>query len=341
MAKPGHDDTLALLDDDATSGDGLGMAAWGFAAVVAVVLGFASWQFAPSSRSEAVVAAAPEPAEVTGSIAPAGAAVIARPAREVGGDRIAPLLIAPPDQTVSAREMAQLRADLHDLQRRIAQMGLAGDGVSRRLDRLEERLSTIAAATARPAPEPARAAAEPPREAAPPAATETPVAPPAPPPPPEAVRVPTPRPEAEAPATTGSVPPKVVTATVKIDRETAAAPPPPATAPAVATPVDPAKATPKETAAPKTAAALDLGGYRSLASLKRAWTEASTRHGELGNAVEPLARLHETATGMEARLIVGPYADQTEAAKGCVRMRALGVACAVTGYTGQPLAAMR
>jgi hypothetical protein len=88
-------------------------------------------------------------------------------------------------------------------------------------------------------------------------------------------------------------------------------------------------------------AALDLGGYRSLVSLKKAWSDMTGRYGEFGAKMEPLARLRETEAGMEARLLAGPYASQTEAAKSCMRLKALGVGCAVTTYSGQPLGAVK
>lgn len=95
------------------------------------------------------------------------------------------------------------------------------------------------------------------------------------------------------------------------------------------------------TAASGEVAALDLGGYRSLSSLKKAWSDMTGRYGEFGAKMEPLARLRETETGMEARLLAGPYTSQTEAAKSCMRLKALGVGCAVTTYSGQPLGGVK
>jgi hypothetical protein len=89
------------------------------------------------------------------------------------------------------------------------------------------------------------------------------------------------------------------------------------------------------------AAALDLGGYRSLASLRRSWGDMTSRYAEFGAKMEPLARLRETDNGMEARLLAGPYPNQAEAAKSCMRLKALGVTCTVTGYSGQPLSAVK
>ena len=171
MDRPG--DPAALLDDDATNG-GLGLAVWGFTTVVAVILGFASWQYAPphpEGPEETRVVALPASDEITGSIAVAerGAGGVA-PARVVGGSRITPMALSPGESPATSRDIDQLRAEMRDLQRRMAQMGLSGDGLSRRLDRLEQRLTTLASAAA---PAPAATAvtpSEPAHEAAAPAA---------------------------------------------------------------------------------------------------------------------------------------------------------------------------
>lgn len=362
MDRPG--DPAALLDDDATNG-GLGLAVWGFTTVVAVILGFASWQYAPprpDGAEETRVVALPAADEITGSIAVAerGAGGVA-PARVVGGSRITPMALSPGEAPATSRDIDQLRAEMRDLQRRMAQMGLSGDGLSRRLDRLEQRLTTLASASApapaaTPAPptEPAHEATAAPaatpvaaREAAPRVVATGEV-------PADARRLPQPRPESDLPIVTGSLPPKPA-APGKTDRQasapavpsietvtvkplaSAAQPPAPAPAPH---PAPQAEASP--VAAPTgTIAAIDLGGYRSLVSLKKSWSDLTERYTEFGNGIEALARLRETDTGMEARLVAGPYPSQSDAAKACIRLRALGVTCAVTGFTGQPLAAIR
>lgn len=340
MAKTRPADPAALFDDDTGGQGGLGLLLWGFATVIAVVLGYASWQFAPAGRTDAEAtrtAALPSADDVTGSIGDTDAGTTAPNARTVGATRFPATPIGASEPPVTKREIEQLRADLRDLQRRIVQMGMSGDGVSRRLDRLEERLDGLVAS--RPAPP------KPVAEAAPTAPEPSPQAEPSEPPgrvaavpsdptPVVTVKVPHPRPEIDQPAVTGSLPPK--TAPGKTDREPAAPPPQPALPPAEAAAKPTAPATPAATIA-----AVDVGGYRSLVTLKKSWSDMSERYAEFGKGVEPLARLRETDSGMEARLVVGPYANQSEAAKTCLRMRALGVNCAVTGYTGQPLSALR
>lgn len=325
VAKTRTGDPVAFLRDDVARDGGLGMAVWGFAAVISVVLGYASWQFHPP-RDETLVTRAltPDGEDATGSIATEETGGASTAVRPVGGAKVAPLVLGASEQQPTMRDIVQIRADLRDLQRRIAQMGLAGDGVSRRLDRLEARLDT-AAHTATPhertaadeAPAAARATSQ--------ALAKTDAAPA------DAVRIPQPRPEADLPAVTGSVPAKAAAAAApgRDDREpTQAAADPPKAVTTASVPMGPI-------------AALDLGGHRSLAALKKSWTDMSGRYAEFGGGIEPLARLNETEAGIEARLVVGPYPNPTEASKACVRLRTLGVACAVTGYTGQSLAAIR
>lgn len=345
--------TATFYDEDPARNGGFGLVIWGFATVAAVVLGFASWQFAPPrADGEAVrMAGGPNADEITGSIVP-GDRPAPLPSRVIAPGKVGPLVLGadPNEPAVTIRDIEVLRADLRELQRRIAQMGLSGDGMSRRVDRLEERITVIASSVpSQPAPGEtvaardesgaSQTAGQPIRTAGGPAeASATP-------------RLPQPRPEADLPTVTGSVPPKAATtgSAGKLDREpTPAAPAPqavaaaPAPAPAAAAaapaPVEVVKVQPVGGA---TVAAIDLGGYRSLASLKKSWSDMSDRYAEFGHGIEPLARLRETDSGMEARLVAGPYSSQQEAAKACIRMKAFGVSCQVTGYTGQPLAAIR
>jgi hypothetical protein len=432
-------------DDEETTNGGFAFAGWGFATVVALTLGIASWQYAPPRTMPYEVARAevqlPDPTE-TGSVPRGDRPPVAQPARVVGADRVSPMPLAADVQLATSRDIDQLRTEIRELQRRLGQAGLSGDGLSRRLDRLEERIA-VDPAVARdrlarlvgpgersdpPKPEPSKPEAakpepgkveavkptvdridpakpvEPPKAALerieakpaePPKVVEKPAEPapapaavvdrvPAQPekldrliveripvpaarptdvPDPAPVRTakavpsaPAPTGETDGPATTGTVartnsipvtPPVVV----------AAAPPPPAATqdtPPVAPKGDllaaPAKSDPSAVAAKadgftlptavmpassEPPAAIDLGGYRSLATLRKAWTDLSGRNSELGRGLAPLARLKETESGIEARLLVGPFPNQTEAAKSCMRLRAAGVACSVGVYSGQ------
>lgn len=397
VAKGNERDYVALLEDEATTGGGLALAGWGLTTVAACVLGFASWQYAPPRSAPTELARAdaslPDPSEVTGSIAfsDRGQTTVG-PSRVVGAARVAPMPIAANETVATSRDIEQLRSEIKELQRRLAAVGQTGDGMARRVDKIEEKLAgdptivrdRLAALPVIPAGEPTSSDRIVERSAVP---------------------LPVPRPSPDQPIVTGSIPPKateptgeaapktarIVTPAAPSDgAKTAAAPesakPLPgieATRPATSTePVksatqpEPAKPSglaaavattgatmapapqptsqPPAPAAPATApettgsisaspdaAALDLGGHRSLASLKRAWSDMTTRYSEFGARMEPLARLRETDSGMEARLLAGPYSNQAEAAKSCMRLKALGVSCAVTTYSGQPLAGVK
>lgn len=433
MAK--NDDELGDWIDAEVNSGGLALFGWGFGAVAAFVLGFASWQYAPSRSTSTEVArleAPSDPAEVTGSIATAdrGQTSVA-PSRVVGASRVAPMPLASNETVATSRDIDQLRAELREMQRRMAQIGMAGEGVTRRIDRIEERVSSAAVSQREQI-----AALMPPPQAA--AATSTVEAPralekssmervgpadkttdkvaadkPADDKP-TAVRtaerlpVPIPKPtydiataqpptpgsfDADGPATTGAVPkstiekpeaprpeitaseapepkPAKVTPTMKpakvpppavppmtLSPSAAATPPAGEAAPLPAvTPSAPVRvvtAQPNPAAPPVTApaatpaptsdapAAIDLGGYRSLASLRRSWSDMNLRYGDLSKGLEPLARLRETDSGMEARLLAGPFASQTDAAKACMRLKAAGALCTVTSYGGQPITGLR
>lgn len=398
VAKP-NQDIGDWIEAEAGNG-GLSVVAWGFGSVVAFVLAFASWQYAPapSTIGETLRAetARPDPAEITGSIASSEAGETrVEPTRSIGGGRLSPLPLAGDETLATSRDIAQLRSEIRDIQRRIAQIGMSGDGVSRRLDLMEERIGGLAA---RPVDLPA-IAGEPVKpaetaKAADPAQevhfAERPA---------EKLPTPQPRPafdapapmiptvlDADGPATTGAVPKKPAgeaTAPAKSEAApkaakgafpsapTAAAPSPASPQPSGEAAAAPAEAiaavtttpaateaaaaqapvrvvtgAPNPTATATTpanahAAAIDLGGFRTLASLRRSWSDLALRHGDLAKGLEPLARLRETDSGMEARLLAGPFADQTEAAKACLRLRAVGATCAVTTYGGQPIAGLR
>lgn len=408
-----RNDEIGDWMDGEGAGSGLALVGWGFGAVGAVVLAFASWQYAAprpivteQARAEAML---PDPTEVTGSIAATDRGqTTVQPSRVVGASRIAPMPLAGNESVATSRDIDQLRSEIRDIQRRIVQIGLSGDGVSRRIDRIEERVAGLAAPGA-----PAVLA-----EANRPA--ETPVvevAPEKPRPERTAERLPTPQPrplveipavppgyDGDGPATTGAVPkpadrlekaadrvetvePKTgetkpakseaapkgsrglvptaaaVTPTPAVaaraadhvDEPTAAPeakpaapvrivsaqPPAPAQPPmpVVAPQAPPTSAETKPAGGP--AAAIDLGGYRSLASLRRSWSDMTLRSSDVVKGLEPLARLRETDSGMEARLVAGPFADQTEAAKACLRVKAAGAYCAVTTHGGQPIGGLR
>jgi hypothetical protein len=381
--------------EDGASGGGLAVLGWGFGAVVAFVLAFASWQYAPARPTSGQLARTdvgqPDPSEITGSIvATDGATTSVQPSRTIGLGRVAPLPLAGDERVATSRDLDRIRSEIAEIRRRIQQIGMAGDGVSRRLDGIEERISsaaspgeaaTLPAVAGKPiavAPL-ATAASEPQRTERLPTPLPRPAL---------DARLSSPPPgyDADGPATTGAVP-KTPRSPAQGDGASlpaikgepmAKAEPAPRVEPAVddlaakpsstdaePKPVEAAASTPPEsppartvrivsttptastdTAAAKPAAAvpasaIDLGGFRTLASLRRAWSDTAGRNADLAKALEPLARLRETDTGMEARLLAGPFADPTEAAKACLRLKAGGAPCAVTTYSGQPIGGLR
>ena len=437
----GRDDDIGDWIEAEATGGGLALLGWGFGSAVAVVLAFASWQYAaplPSSRTDL---SQPDPTEITGSIAASdrGQTSVA-PTRGLGAGRFGPVPLGSDESVATSRDIEALRGELADIRRRISQIGMAGEGFSRRIDGLEARVN------APTAPEEATAAAARPADPGgaplvrarvePRTADRLPVPPPRPdfdvvhPPPVGAV-------DADGPATTGAVPrppqpterhdasestvakpspgpevaakpsPSVEAAKPVVSGEAGAkavatsveagakagspadlAPKPsapmdltgkvaaadPAARPAgptefpgkpakaplpvpAAKPIDDAAAKavrvvtarqadapgapPSEVAPDGPRAAIDLGGFRSLGSLRRAWSDTAGRHADLSKGLEPLARLRETDSGIEARLLAGPFADQTEAAKACLRLKAIGAPCTVTTYSGQPIGGLR
>ncbi|WP_333822440.1 SPOR domain-containing protein [Pinisolibacter sp.] len=392
--------------EEEASGGGLAVLGWGFGAVVTFVLAFASWQYAPSRPAPGALARTeigqPDPSEITGSIAATdGATTSVLPSRTIGLGRVAPMPLAGHETVATSRDLDRLRAEIAEIRRRIQQIGMAGDGVSRRLDGIEERISSVRG--------PVDAATSPAVAGTPTGASGGPTITAASEPQ-KAERLPTPLPrpaldarlgppasgyDVDGPATTGAVPraprspargdtaalpaikaepsPKVEAAPkaeaaakaeaapgvetpddhrAKDASSAETEPKPVEAAAAPRTEVQPARTVrvvstaPTDTPAVKPAAtvpasAIDLGGFRTLASLRRAWSDTAGRNAELAKALEPLARLRETDTGMEARLLAGPFADPTEAAKACLRLKAGGAPCAVTTYSGQPIGGLR
>ncbi len=404
MAKR-NDDIGDWIEEEA-SGGGLSLIGWGFGTVAAFVLAFASWQYAPPRTAGTELArleTSPDPSDITGSIALADQGrTVVEPSR-AAASRVAPLPLDGAETVATSRDIARLRAEIRDLQQRIAGIGPSDGGPSRLAAARTSAADGGHAPEAAPvaggeAPLPTSDARPTPASDAKPPAEKTIV---------ERLPVPTPRPlldltaalappsvgfDAEGPTTTGAVPktagapkseptrseplaksargvvpaapppPKPAAGTktepeiepktepkteTEPDAEDAAALPPIEPRPPVrivsatpATAFAPPAPTPNPAAA-EAPAAIDLGGFRSLASLRRSWADMSLRYGDLSKGMEPRARLRETDSGMEARLLAGPFTDPTSAAKACLRLRAAGAPCTVTTYGGQPISGLR
>lgn len=124
---------------------------------------------------------------------------------------------------------------------------------------------------------------------------------------------------------------------------------PPATTPASTASI-PARPTPlpeldtAETAPEPTVVrsqfAADLGAYKSLAALRAGWSELATKSGDALRDLVPLAQFGEANGELQARLVVGPFANAADAVKLCARLKVVApaVACAPTVHAGQALA---
>ena len=83
---------------------------------------------------------------------------------------------------------------------------------------------------------------------------------------------------------------------------------------------------------------IDIGGYKSVALVKKAWGEVDGRPGRLVKGLRPLARLSEGSDGVEIRLVAGPFVTEEAARKACLPLKEANLKCAPADYRGEPLA---
>jgi hypothetical protein len=90
----------------------------------------------------------------------------------------------------------------------------------------------------------------------------------------------------------------------------------------------------------KTEFGLDLGTATSTEALRAAWTAALRRHGALLQGMRAMVQTRERgrAGAVELRLIAGPIANASAAARICAALTAAGGICAPTVFGGQQLA---
>jgi hypothetical protein len=81
---------------------------------------------------------------------------------------------------------------------------------------------------------------------------------------------------------------------------------------------------------------VDLGGFRSLAQLRKTWADIEARRGTVTRQLAPLYQLRETGDTLEVRLVAGPFPTPLDAAKFCAAIKGTSPGCASTGYAGQP-----
>jgi hypothetical protein len=156
-----------------------------------------------------------------------------------------------------------------------------------------------------------------------------------------------PTPRVSAPSPLPSIP-----ATTAPSEPATAAPRPTVTAPSATTPAatGPNRVTAghlatgntpaSESVATKTEFGVDLGGNPSIDGLKTLWTSLKTSQGPMLEGLRPVIAIREGARGgaVELRLIAGPLANASIAARLCAAFTAAGQACQPAVFDGQRLA---
>lgn len=101
----------------------------------------------------------------------------------------------------------------------------------------------------------------------------------------------------------------------------------------------PQQPAPEVTNTIKTEFAVDLGGDRNVAALRRRWTSLRDNHGAIVENLRPLIQVKEgTKQGtVELRLVAGPIANAADAARVCARLQISNVPCVPTVFDGQRL----
>ncbi|MEA2930595.1 MAG: hypothetical protein QOG38_3023 [Hyphomicrobiales bacterium] len=126
-----------------------------------------------------------------------------------------------------------------------------------------------------------------------------------------------------------------------------AAAPPPAPAPSAAAAPAPTRVTtttvgppgPAQSIATKTDFGVDIGGNTSLDGLRVQWTNLKASQPALLEGLRPVIAIREGGKGaVELRLVAGPLANASAAARLCASLAAVGQACQPTVFDGQRLA---
>ncbi|MEQ1649777.1 MAG: SPOR domain-containing protein, partial [Hyphomicrobiaceae bacterium] len=81
--------------------------------------------------------------------------------------------------------------------------------------------------------------------------------------------------------------------------------------------------------------ALQLGSGPSLEAVKLNWNVLSQAHSPVLGSLEP--RILPSADGRAFRLLAGPFTSDADAQKACAQLKARGVSCRSTEYSGAPL----
>jgi hypothetical protein len=85
---------------------------------------------------------------------------------------------------------------------------------------------------------------------------------------------------------------------------------------------------------------IDLGAAQSFTALSRRFGEIARANQEIGfDALEPRATLKDTPQGLEARLVVGPFATEAEAVRTCEQIALpAGIECRAAPFEGELIA---
>lgn len=85
---------------------------------------------------------------------------------------------------------------------------------------------------------------------------------------------------------------------------------------------------------------IDLGGAQTIDGLRTLWITTKGRHGALLDGLRPLVTVREKARpgSVELRLVAGPLANATLAARLCAAITATGAVCQPAVFDGQRLA---
>ena len=85
---------------------------------------------------------------------------------------------------------------------------------------------------------------------------------------------------------------------------------------------------------------IDLGAAQSFTELSRRFGEIARANQEIPfDKLEPRATLKDTAQGLEARLVVGPFASEADAKSACDQIALpAGIECRPTPFEGELIA---
>jgi hypothetical protein len=101
----------------------------------------------------------------------------------------------------------------------------------------------------------------------------------------------------------------------------------------------PGNAQPNSTTVTKRQFGLDLGGSASEEAARANWSTAVRRHGSLLQGMRPIVVPHEHPRGgTEYRLVAGPIADASKAARFCAAITSMGGVCQPAMYDGARVA---